>query len=293
MLIVCDDLARIFAQTGPEPVDSMLPASSQLTGRDPEAVALRQRLETLEGVLSVHGIHVPGSSQSEQDNGSGGMLPPSTSRLTVSPGVTSAAGTASTRHDATYEKQVTTPHLVRQSSHVTSLTSNVIDSPAIPASYDLDEGPTIPQSEVHSVHFDFSGDSMTVPSSTGNHISPSDDTSFGTLAIGRGGRSKWLGPTAASEWLRDVRTSDGYADRCSKRHKRRAPLPDLRAGRRLLGEIRRCTTTIQEAPCSLSTMRSFHFEPRHCLHVCRPWTKLEFWSIRTIVTSPGSRSYRE
>lgn len=31
------------------------------------------------------------------------------------------------------------------------------------------------------------------------------DGSYGTLMLGEGGRSKYLGPTAGSEWLRDVR----------------------------------------------------------------------------------------
>jgi hypothetical protein len=31
------------------------------------------------------------------------------------------------------------------------------------------------------------------------------DGSYGTLMLGQGGRSKYLGPTAGSEWLKDVR----------------------------------------------------------------------------------------
>lgn len=62
------------------------------------------------------------------------------------------------------------------------------------------------------LRFDFtiasSGDAAPPRQSPGNslsHISPeSSSQAHGTLLIGRGGRSKYLGPTAASDWLRDV-----------------------------------------------------------------------------------------
>jgi hypothetical protein len=38
-------------------------------------------------------------------------------------------------------------------------------------------------------------------------VSPSNEASHGTLVISASGRSKYLGPSAASEWLKDV--SDG------------------------------------------------------------------------------------
>jgi hypothetical protein len=37
------------------------------------------------------------------------------------------------------------------------------------------------------------------PAEDGEH-----DGSYGTLMLGQGGRSKYLGPTAGSEWLKDV-----------------------------------------------------------------------------------------
>lgn len=37
-------------------------------------------------------------------------------------------------------------------------------------------------------------------------LSPNDEPSHGTLVISASGRSKYLGPSAASEWLKDVRT---------------------------------------------------------------------------------------
>jgi hypothetical protein len=41
------------------------------------------------------------------------------------------------------------------------------------------------------------------PSAHAPEASP-EDQSFGTLVISQSGRSKYLGPTAASEWLKDV-----------------------------------------------------------------------------------------
>jgi hypothetical protein len=35
-------------------------------------------------------------------------------------------------------------------------------------------------------------------------VSPSNEASHGTLVISSSGRSKYLGPSAASEWLKDV-----------------------------------------------------------------------------------------
>jgi hypothetical protein len=34
--------------------------------------------------------------------------------------------------------------------------------------------------------------------------SPNDGSAYGTLMLGKGGRSKYLGPTAGSDWLKDV-----------------------------------------------------------------------------------------
>jgi len=43
------------------------------------------------------------------------------------------------------------------------------------------------------------------PGSTLPQLRPTDQQGVGTLLIGRAGRSKFLGPTAGSEWLNDVR----------------------------------------------------------------------------------------
>ena len=47
------------------------------------------------------------------------------------------------------------------------------------------------------------------PLTTNTDVQPADDEeqdgSYGTLILGKGGRSKYLGPTAGSEWLKDVR----------------------------------------------------------------------------------------
>jgi hypothetical protein len=49
-----------------------------------------------------------------------------------------------------------------------------------------------------------------VPLTTNIAFQPTDedeqDGSYGTLILGNGGRSKYLGPTAGSEWLKDVRS---------------------------------------------------------------------------------------
>lgn len=54
----------------------------------------------------------------------------------------------------------------------------------------------------------------------GDAVIQDDGRSFGTLLISRGGRSKYLGPTAASEWLQDVSLTRCSANEtCSKRSK--------------------------------------------------------------------------
>lgn len=85
-----------------------------------------------------------------------------------------------------------------------------------------------PSEQVQSVRFDFndplrgpststgiggsSGAGLPCTSASGLFTSPNtqapdaapEDQSFGTLVISQSGRSKYLGPTAASEWLKDV-----------------------------------------------------------------------------------------
>jgi hypothetical protein len=67
-----------------------------------------------------------------------------------------------------------------------------------------------------SVHFDYNVPSSSDGVSSGwnapagvpagvTHLEAGEhDQSFGTLVISHSGRSKYLGPTAASEWLKDV-----------------------------------------------------------------------------------------
>ncbi|KIR57407.1 hypothetical protein I314_06782 [Cryptococcus bacillisporus CA1873] len=62
-----------------------------------------------------------------------------------------------------------------------------------------------------SVHF--AASQQTVPSLSPHSLPGSDRTafqerSFGSLRIGRDGRSRYLGPTAASQWLRDQESAD-------------------------------------------------------------------------------------
>lgn len=42
------------------------------------------------------------------------------------------------------------------------------------------------------------------PSVVADNVDVEEEQSYGTLVMGQGGRSKYLGPTAGSEWLRDV-----------------------------------------------------------------------------------------
>lgn len=55
------------------------------------------------------------------------------------------------------------------------------------------------------------------------NVDVEEEQSYGTLVMGQGGTSKYLGPTAASEWLRDVSLHDSYLNTYaayldSKRH---------------------------------------------------------------------------
>jgi hypothetical protein len=72
-----------------------------------------------------------------------------------------------------------------------------------------------------SVHFDYNVPSSSDGMSSGwnapvgvhggvTRLEASEhDQSFGTLVISHSGRSKYLGPTAASEWLKDVSRGSG------------------------------------------------------------------------------------
>lgn len=82
--------------------------------------------------------------------------------------------------------------------------------PAVEYHDTTNEEPYIPASPVgpSSVHFNYDTP-VGLPSSNSmqQHVvenNPLDDESHGTLVITRSGRSKWLGPTAGTEWLKDV-----------------------------------------------------------------------------------------
>lgn len=75
------------------------------------------------------------------------------------------------------------------------------ENPDTPPEFRLPDHSISKQPEVQ---FDFDTGSSSMNQQWVSDLSPAEETSFGTLMISRGGRSKWLGPTAASEWLRDV-----------------------------------------------------------------------------------------
>ena len=63
----------------------------------------------------------------------------------------------------------------------------------------------------NALHFDFTTPPDLFPTNSASvnlvrhaDVMQAPDSAHGTLLIGRGGRSKYLGPTAASEWLKDV-----------------------------------------------------------------------------------------
>lgn len=177
---------------------------------------MRQRLEALEKVLESKGISVP-----------------------ETPGrtVTKRRRSVSSELSALEEPSAQDP--CGDVPEVDQLPAQVSPN-AVVSGAPIDSTPTFtapPIEPVHSVHFDFSdppggwsphtslprpapagtlvGVALPVPISNAreiavgtSHTSP-DEKSFGTLVISQSGRSKYLGPTAASEWLKDVSYTGG------------------------------------------------------------------------------------
>ncbi|WRT69338.1 uncharacterized protein IL334_006322 [Kwoniella shivajii] len=166
---------------------------------------LLSRLETLEGVLQQHGIPVPTSEQSSSQNRS------------PSPAGTSLSRANPTPRPVPSSEQNLTTEVSNRSPDSPSGTGAALSQLA-DAAVQMDEetspglgswtAPVQAPPHTHHVQFDFStpstkslGSDRTLglsgrPPSPGNH-------SYGTLVLSQGGRSKYLGPTAASEWLKD------------------------------------------------------------------------------------------
>lgn len=186
--------------------------STYLTRSTEESLELRQRLEALEKVLESKGISVPETP------------------LSVSLSPRKRRSSASPVHSEQYTTTV-------QDTYTDMPSMNPLPAraspPAIPPTAQRDDSvppfAAPPVEEVHSVRFDFSEPpggwsphaSVPMPSSStivSRTVQPvtaenrreltlgtsPDDQSFGTLVISQSGRSKYLGPTAASEWLQDV-----------------------------------------------------------------------------------------
>ncbi|KIR39584.1 hypothetical protein I307_01466 [Cryptococcus deuterogattii 99/473] len=61
------------------------------------------------------------------------------------------------------------------------------------------------------------------PSVVAENVDVEEEQSYGTLVMGQGGRSKYLGPTAGSEWLRDQESRD----HAESRDQSRLPSPEV------------------------------------------------------------------
>ncbi|AFR95359.2 hypothetical protein C343_03455 [Cryptococcus neoformans C23] len=72
--------------------------------------------------------------------------------------------------------------------------------------------------ELHSRHLHYFD-----PPIVAENVDVEEEQSYGTLVMGQGGRSKYLGPTAGSEWLRDQETRD----HAESRDQSRLPSPEI------------------------------------------------------------------
>ncbi|WWC94364.1 hypothetical protein V866_001206 [Kwoniella sp. B9012] len=189
---------------------------------------LLTRLETLEGVLQQHGIPLPASLGVVQSSPPSSLLrtPPSSithanpNRQHTSPGHRQPSPTLQPTDLPSLSVDDFTASVTSHSDQVGvgggSLTdladaANLTHQASTAASdqqIDFDTGPAMPQPELHHVRFDF-GTPTAETLNMYRHVqapfqqeSP-DNQSHGTLVITQGGRSKYLGPTAASEWLKD------------------------------------------------------------------------------------------
>ncbi|WVR05530.1 hypothetical protein IAU60_002548 [Kwoniella sp. DSM 27419] len=207
------------------------------SGPQPEArtssKAVLSRLEVLEGLLTRHGLTVPPESDEQPEQSGLGRsevgttgqptapttppLPPQPPMAAVTAGTTiilRANNGPPSISPASRGEGV--PHIPSQTAiepTVIAYPRDTSDTQWQPpqgaetiSPFSFSGGPTFQRPETAHVHFDFNPPS-TVASS--GHVGQSvqqaspDPQSFGTLVLTHGGRSKWLGPTAASEWLKD------------------------------------------------------------------------------------------
>lgn len=171
--------------------------------------------------------------------------------------------------------------------------SNTTAPPELSVSQDFRP---VPQTQVDQIHFDFGPlASDHLAETTHQAMEAPEEQSHGTLMLTQGGRSKYLGPTAASEWLKDVSLRRHlWLTRSKKSTKRRKPRsllvlppPWVIMRRSRLLPLRRASTwsfRLQGLPM---------FSPgKHCLRICPLLVRATFLSSRIIATLLGSESNR-
>ncbi|GFZ52287.1 hypothetical protein JCM24511_10060 [Saitozyma sp. JCM 24511] len=191
---------------------------------------LRERLSALENLLTQHGLPVPTSTDqlnqplvSDTSEHSSRPQPPVETALV--PVVPPSEPLAPAFHPAPWD---TSP--MSRMTHSTFLVPSATRSTAMlpdlsgsNAQTNIDPmpifEPTITTTP-RSVHFDYNVPSSSDGVSSGwnapagvparvTHLEAGEhDQSFGTLVISHSGRSKYLGPTAASEWLKDQEVNE-------------------------------------------------------------------------------------
>ncbi|WWC65511.1 uncharacterized protein I303_108129 [Kwoniella dejecticola CBS 10117] len=193
---------------------------------------LLNRLETLEGMLQEHGIPLPSSA-----------APVNRAATPSNPAPDSLRQRSSSlfKHNDQPSLDIHTSHNNNQPKASTSISpsvpvegalSDLADAAALSHHEDastqgMDSGPSIPQPELQQVRFDFSTPSVEAlniykPVEPPRPDDSPDNQSYGTLVLSHGGRSKYLGPTAASEWLKDQEIHEPVESPSASRY----PSPD-------------------------------------------------------------------
>ncbi|WVW85195.1 hypothetical protein I302_107233 [Kwoniella bestiolae CBS 10118] len=183
-----------------------------------ESTGLLSRLENLEGVLLSHGIPLPTTEQP----GSLKSQPTSSNHPSLGNQSPSSFSSDSARAPKTFTAHPPSQNPLPVPSPLQQVTEARLSELA-DAAAQMNEGssstPTFaiaqlpPQPEINHVHFDFSDPSSSsfgsvpIPVLPAQPMSP-ENQSYGTLMLSEGGRSKYLGPTAASEWLKDQECTD-------------------------------------------------------------------------------------
>ena len=126
--------------------------------------------------------------------------------------------------------------------------------------------------------------------------------SYGTLMLSKGGRSKYLGPTAAIEWLKDVcrlglimLNELNYSSRKRKMYQKLQYL--LVRHRRKFLTLRIISSPIVSIPAPppspfLSTARPLGLVLGICFRTSLQERRRGYWSSLTIAIVPGSECYR-